>query len=145
MIQIREGSFETNSSSTHNVVIVEDSQLEKWKNGDLFFIQNENRFVSKWEADRIMENVYGKLVLEYADSEHYCDEIVEAIKNKTLKDYVKKQVENENWYVDYYDLPVTFEEWKSDWDNRDLESDYETYITPKNEKIHIYCQYGYEG
>lgn len=31
MINIREGCFETNSSSTHNMVIVEDSQLEKWR------------------------------------------------------------------------------------------------------------------
>lgn len=29
MINVREGCFETNSSSTHNMVVVEDSQLKK--------------------------------------------------------------------------------------------------------------------
>ena len=47
MINVREGCFETNSSSTHNMVVVEDSQLEKWKNGDLFYVDNSNDFVGK--------------------------------------------------------------------------------------------------
>ena len=49
------------------------------------------------------------------------------------------------WYLDTYDMPMSFEEWERHWENRELEGDETTYTTPKGEKIHIYCQYGYDG
>lgn len=36
MRQIRLGTFETNSSSTHSLVIGTPEQIEKWENGELF-------------------------------------------------------------------------------------------------------------
>ena len=40
---------------------------------------------------------------------------------------------------------MSFEEWERHWENRELEGNATTYTTPKGEKIHIYCQYGYDG
>ena len=37
MLQIRQGLFETNSSSTHSITICTDSEFETWKNGELIF------------------------------------------------------------------------------------------------------------
>ena len=36
MIQIRQGVFETNSSSTHSITIASESDFDKWKNGDVY-------------------------------------------------------------------------------------------------------------
>jgi hypothetical protein len=38
--QIRNGVFETNSSSTHSLVICTKAQYEKWKNGELVYISD---------------------------------------------------------------------------------------------------------
>lgn len=142
MLRVREGTFETNSSSSHNIVIVEDSQLEKWKNGEIFYIEDGNKFVSKYEKEKYDASLYGELILEHANDNVYQEEIVEAIKNNRLKEYVQEMIDDDIWYVDSYDRPLSFEEWESVWENRELEEDSEEYITPKGEKIHIFCQYG---
>lgn len=145
MITVREGTFETNSSSSHNIVIVEDSQFEKWKNGDLFYVERTREFVSKYSGEREIDKEYGKLVLEYADDERYADEIAEAIKEKRLKEYVKERIDYGDWYLDTYEIPLSYEEWQRVWENRELEEDETTYTTPNGETIHIFCQYGYDG
>lgn len=145
MINVREGCFETNSSSTHNMVVVEDSQLEKWKNGDLFYVENSNDFVGKYDRDNKIKEIYGSLVMEYANDQDFAEEIADAIKEHRLEDYVKTMIDEGVWYLDTYDLPMSFEEWERHWENRELEGDETTYTTPKGEKIHIYCQYGYDG
>lgn len=38
--QIRIGVFETNSSSTHSLVICSKEQFDKWKNGELVYIRD---------------------------------------------------------------------------------------------------------
>lgn len=37
MRQIRIGVFETNSSSTHTLVVCTDEELEKWKKGEIIY------------------------------------------------------------------------------------------------------------
>ena len=59
-----------------------------------------------------------------------------------VKEYVQEMIDDDIWYVDSYDRPLSFEEWESVWENRELEEDEEEYVTPKGEKIHIFCQYG---
>lgn len=41
MIQIRHGVFETNSSSTHSMVVCSDEDLQKWMNGELLYDYEE--------------------------------------------------------------------------------------------------------
>ena len=79
MINVREGCFETNSSSTHNMVVVEDSQLEKWKNGDLFYVESSNDFVGKYARDNKVKEIYGSLVMEYANDQDFAEEIANAM------------------------------------------------------------------
>lgn len=145
MINVREGSFETNSSSTHNIVIVEDSQLEKWKKGEIFYIENGNRFVSKYEYEDIKKADMGKFVMEYSEDSQYREDIIEAIKENRLKEYVNEMINDGEWYYDTWDKPLSYSEWLSIWENRELEGDTEEYKTPKGETIHVFCQYGYEG
>jgi hypothetical protein len=135
MIQTRRGVFETNSSSTHSVTIVEDSDYEKWKNGELFYIINEDKFVDKWEVKRIKQEKYGALVMDlYEDGE--TKGLIDAIQNKELEQYLE-----ENY--DKYDLPVSYDEF-FDYDFCNLELDEESYTTKGGEKIYIICRYGYD-
>ena len=145
MLNVREGTFETNSSSAHNIVVVEDSQLEKWKNGEIFYVEDGNKFVSRYEKENYDNGLLGQLVLEHANDNVYQEEICEAIKENRLKEYVEEMINDDILYVDSYERPLSFREWKSVWDNRELEQDHTTYTTPNGEKIHIYCQYGYDG
>ena len=112
MINIREGCFETNSSSTHNMVVVEDSQLEKQKNGDLFYVESSNDFVGKYARDNKIKETYGSLVMEYANDQDFAEEIADAIKEHRLEDYVKTMIDEGVWYLDTYDMPMSFEEWE---------------------------------
>lgn len=41
MKQIRIGVFETNSSSTHTLVVCTDEELEKWKTGEMVYNYRE--------------------------------------------------------------------------------------------------------
>lgn len=59
IFQIRPNTFETNSSSTHSLNIVEYSDYQKWCNRDenyLYFSPDENKFFSKEEAEKRIED-----------------------------------------------------------------------------------------
>ena len=58
MRQIRFGTFETNSSSTHSLVIGTPEQIEKWENGELFIYYYDDyatEFKTKEELDQMAE------------------------------------------------------------------------------------------
>lgn len=48
MKQIRIGVFETNSSSTHTLVICTDEELEKWKKGEMVYEYREGLVPSNY-------------------------------------------------------------------------------------------------
>ena len=45
MIKVRAGTFETNSSSTHSIVICSKKQFDEWKAGKCFFNVDTQKFV----------------------------------------------------------------------------------------------------
>lgn len=45
MIKVRAGTFETNSSSTHSIVICSKKQFDEWKAGKCFFNTDTQKFV----------------------------------------------------------------------------------------------------
>ena len=143
MKKTRNSIFETNSSSTHNMVVVEDSDLQKWKNGDLFYVEDGNRFVSKYEKEDILSSIYGKLLMSLSQDSSYKEEIIEAINNNKVKEYLAEKMSDGYW--DSYDKPLSFDEWRNIWECRELAEDDEEFITKNGDKIHIFCQYGYEG
>lgn len=142
MLNIRENCFETNSSSTHSMVIVEDSKLEKWKNGELFYIISEDDFVSKYGKERRMEEIYANAL--YSNLYAYQDEIIDAIKEHRIEDYIKSMIDSENWYIDINYLPLSFDQWMEN-ENDYLEHDEHTYKMKDGEDLHIFCSYGYDG
>lgn len=63
-IQIRQGVFETNSSSTHSITMCESSSFNKWKDGELYINldkEGDEQFLltdvaKKWNKDFILNN-----------------------------------------------------------------------------------------
>ena len=69
MIQIRQNLFETNSSSTHSLIICRENEFDKWKNGEVYLIADipwgvetkeveamkNKTFISKEDAIVILE------------------------------------------------------------------------------------------
>lgn len=53
MIQVRQGIFETNSSSTHSLTMCTSSDYEKWKNGELIYDYYNDKLVPV--TDKIKE------------------------------------------------------------------------------------------
>lgn len=57
MIKVRQGTFETNSSSTHSIVIVEDDQLKKWETGELLYVPLKDKFLNKVEVEEYLKEL----------------------------------------------------------------------------------------
>ena len=60
MLQVRQGVFETNSSSTHSITFASQSDFDKWENGEVYLNEGwwsgstnpikDNTFITKDEA-----------------------------------------------------------------------------------------------
>ena len=134
---IRFNTFETNSSSTHSIVIIPDDQWDKWLSNELFYLQYDFGY-------------YNKKLLELNNNSRYftkeflenCSLFEEADKMPLKKDYQN---------IEKYEQALR--EWCEDldfiifnrWDEKELEEDITEYTTPKGEKLRILCKYGFDG
>lgn len=87
MLQIRQGVFETNSSSTHSICIVKKSDFDKWKNGEMMYDSWNDKMVTREEmeearlSDKYFDEYYYQTFEEYYNDwelekyeEHYTSE-----------------------------------------------------------------------
>lgn len=114
---IRNGTWETNSSSTHSIAICNKSQLEEWENGNMLY---GTSFGKLFTMEQIVEN-FKAFQKKYEDKEW--------IKEYDLKKYIDE----------FYQ---TYEEWAND---DYLEIYVEDYITPNGEPIVCFGKFGYDG
>lgn len=124
MLTIRNNTFETNSSSTHSIVIGTEDQFNQWSNGQVFYKSYA------WSSDTLKQGFYTK------------EELIEDYVNKG--DYTREELinmdEDEFIYLLNEDDIYDRDGWRSY-----LEHDVTTYTTPGGEKIIIECAYGYDG
>lgn len=129
MIQIRQGVFETNSSSTHSITIAPESDFNKWKNGEVYLNDGwwssdddpskDKTFLTKDEAINLLGSY------EYYKRNEDLNDMNDEELNEVFRDW------------DIY----TFENY---WD--DYLEDYEThYTTEHGDNIIVFGQYGYNG
>ena len=128
MIQIRQGVFETNSSSTHSITIASESDFDKWKNGDVYLNEgwwsgsnnpNEDKtFLTKDEAINLLESY------EYYKGNENLSDMSDAEINEMFR----------NWEI------YTFENYWSDY----LENYEERYTTEHGDVVVAFGQYGYD-
>lgn len=123
MIKVRQGTFETNSSSTHSITMCMESDYEKWKNGEMYWDKWNDSLVSKDEVEKENDKLREQFISEHPDF----DETDEEWKEE-LEDYI-------NDYSDYY----TYE----DFNDLEYETYKDTFKTPNGEEVIAFGYYGY--
>lgn len=138
MIQIRKGTFETNSSSTHSMVIGLDSDFEKWANGELFFIgdcyclrKQDKNFVTKEELIDLIKAKQEELKAKNASYTYF-----KGFKG-TFDEADLGILRDEKVFVTLDQYCECKDEY--------FESDESSYTTPSGEKVRVLAYYGYDG
>ena len=116
MIQTRGNIFETNSSSTHTLVISTEENIDKWMNDELYYCI--------WYTEDMEKAGFQK-------KDFYTEEEVKNICEKvnSVGDYREEYFITGSEFCDCDALEI---------------SQYK-YTTPGGEKIRIVAQYGYDG
>lgn len=134
--QIRRGTFETNSSSTHSISICTEDEFTKWKNGELLYDKETEEFVPA-NALSDEDKLYAKEDYEIKKDEYSkdWDDLSDDAKEKYYQKYAK-----ENGVVD--EDALTYEDW---YERGYLETYVCRYTTEHNDKIVAFGKYGYDG
>ena len=125
MKTIRQGCFETNSSSTHSITLCMESEFEKWKNGEMYWHRWNDELVSKEEVEKEMAKLREEFIADNPDF----DENNEKWKEK-LEQYIN---EDKTYY--------TYEEF-NDYDYIEYETYVDKYNTPNGDTVVAFGYYG---
>ena len=125
MKTIRANTFETNSSSTHSMIILTEEEYDKLESGELYL--DDDEVITKEEA----KNIFLKHMNE--DKYMYDDDL-------SFEENIKNYLDEFEYYPSEY--PQSLETWK---EGDELESDTNIYISPSGDKLKIICKYGYIG
>ena len=127
---IRFSAFETNSSSTHCIVILSKEDMERWKRGGYYVTDS---FAYNYYSDDVDHPpVTGKLYTK--------DQAIDYIKHGRWYDpnEVNQYETEDDWLYDEgfisYDC----------WECRELEEDETEFTTPSGDEMIALCKYGYE-
>ena len=128
MKTIRHNTFETNSSSTHSLLILTEEENNKIDNGELFIESKyEETLITKEEADKIFLEA-----IEYYNSVYPEDKI------HTIEEFKET-----DWYLDNIsEYPCDINVWS---EKEGLDYDVTDYVSPSGDKIIIHAIYGYGG
>lgn len=143
MIQIRQNTFETNSSSTHSIVICSRKQFEDWKAGKCFFNKNSETFTAP--DPNIIEQFRKEAIEQYKqthDNDPYSvswDDLADEHKEKYIDARVKYKVqEHTNSYAN-----MTYEGYK--YSNSSLEYTEKFFTTEHGDQVVAFGCGGYDG
>jgi hypothetical protein len=121
MIQVRKNVFETNSSSTHSLVMAVKSEFDKWEAGEYYYCHSWY----KWDEENAPEEFKNK----FKKGGFFPVTLVDA--------YYEAKGEDR----DSYDFQ-TYEEFC---DDEYLEFEDYSYTTPSGEVIVACAKFGYDG
>lgn len=71
MIQIRQGVFETNSSSTHSICICTQDEFNKFKNGEMVYNNWDEELVTEEEFEKMCKS--NDYIVDYKDKKNFDD------------------------------------------------------------------------
>ena len=123
MKTIRANTFETNSSSTHSMIILTEEEYNKLESGELY-LDDDDKVITKEEA----KNIFLKHMNE--DKYTYDDDL-------SFEENIKNYLDEFEYYSSEY--PQSLENWKED---DELEFDINKYVSPSGDKLKIICKYG---
>ena len=129
MKTIRYNVFETNSSMTHSITIMETDMYQEWINdNNLCYDENSLSLISKSERNQLIKNN----IINYRKRFH-----PELLLNKITDEEIEDEL-----ISSYYDFPMTYSEFKDRTD--DYEVDINEFTTKSNDKYTIICYYGHD-
>lgn len=103
-IQLREGVFETNSSSTHSVSICLGSEWERFKKGELWMCPDTLKFLPKDEALKFNEQMIEDLKIEYPNYEDIMEQ--EWAQRELYHDYRSyNDYDDYDWFIHREEFP----------------------------------------
>lgn len=125
MLQVRSNIFETNSSSTHSMVLTTEEKMKKWEIGKLYYAGDSwglpENVSSLIDNDGFIDSdvLYEGLKNEYNDEDS----------DQSFDEYVRG-----NYSI------FTYDDWGYGFD-----TDTNSYTTLNGEKMATRCYYGYDG
>lgn len=139
---IRRETWETNSSTTHSVVIMSHDQYERWEHDGLYYFNPSDWWNPFDKLPTEQHPIKGAL---YTKSE-----VIEFIKLLGEEEELEEYLEEEEYEDDDYGFDRFVQEddffsyigWTED---EYLETDETFYTTPGGEEIVICCKYGRDG
>ncbi len=134
MIKVRKGTFETNSSSTHSLVMCSESEYDLLEKNEAFLVDDtvvlkENLFKDFLDKKEWKKNTWLKYCQENNKNPESIDDLVEAILNDDLFDPYEICTLDRYW--DYY--------------GEQFETFDESYTTKSGEKVIAFGYYGMDN
>ena len=124
MKTIRANTFETNSSSTHSMIILTEEEEQKLDSGELYLS-------TKYNTNLITKEEAYKIFLKAMESDNYIQD-----PEYSLEENIKDYLENCD---DRYELPCSLDDWTyEDY----LVIDSNKYTSPSGDKLVIISKYG---
>ena len=137
MYSIRRNVFETNSSSTHSLIICSDKTYNDWMDGKVVYDSYDEEFV---EAKQPTEIDFHKAEVMYMENKSdYMKDWKDLTPQMQLA-YLMENVMEENDTYQYR----TYEDYKNEMDSME-ESFERTYETEHGDVVHILGYMGYDG
>ena len=127
--QIRKGVFETNSSSTHSLVICLKSDFDRWNNGEVLLFTGSEWLYPDDNAPQKNHFYTKEQAIEFEKSSKYPPADDMDWDSEEAEEYLR---DNEWYTCENYD--DEYSEWFDD-----------TFTTPSGEEIIAFGQYGYCG
>ena len=137
MYSIRRNVFETNSSSTHSLIICSDKTYNDWLDGKVVYDSYDEEFV---EAKQPTEIDFHKAEVMYMENKSdYMKDWKDLTPEMQLA-YLKENVMEENDSYQY----KTYDDYRNEMNSME-ESFERTYETEHGDVVHILGYMGYDG
>lgn len=133
MKTIRANTFETNSSSTHSMVILTEEQDNQLRNGELYLTNKYNEtIITKEERDAIF----------YEAIEEYNKDCENTKIGGTKISTIEEFMETDDYLDNKSEFPCNMDEW-GDYDYLSYETS--DYTSPSGDKLVIHVVYGMDN
>lgn len=148
IFQVRQGVFETNSSSTHTLTICSKDDYDKWKRDEVFWLDNDwhkldtdKNFVTPEELEELAEK-YNEEQQKRIDSGDKFAKVLDM-------DKVLNERRDYSYYDSYWDTErssleaYTMDDWYAR--NVDLETYSRNFTSPSGDEMVAFGAFGYDG
>ena len=149
IFQVRQGVFETNSSSTHTLTICSKDDYDKWKRGDVFWLNGswhklytDKDFVTPEELEELAEK-YNEEQQEYIDAGDKFAKVLDIDK------VLNERPDYDSWSDSYWNTERSALEAYTTDDfyvcNDELATYSKTFTSPSGDEMVAFGAFGYDG